>query len=922
MRGVSGLLIFRRYSSQLLAKYVKHQLADTRYVYNSKLSSWNLAPMTPALSSIGVAPRLCSNRWYSDNNSKQSQSSDSSSSSSPTSQDKEAVKASNASDSTHAHQDKQPLNDKPPVDEKWASFKPRRLFEQENSNRSQESKKEKDGSKGKEWFGGGQGADPTAGAFNYVAGLALGATLTMMLYRILSGSLSDGSSHSSSSPSPSPSSSSSTSSSSSNASHPDFDSGNTSHSDLASPSQGITFQRLRRDILPTGRINKIVVSNEGIATVFMNELGSPVPLPRYHLNIGSVESFEEKLQIAQEDLGTDIRNFVPVYYRPASSVGGLVSSWAPTILMTVFYLFILRRLSSSMGGGLGGGLGPFRGSSGTMSKGKTKDSKGGFGGFGGFPGFGNRSGGGGSSSSGSSGGGATGGPGGPSNRSSNGMGSQGGIFSIGKANATVLNADDKKVDTSFKDVAGLDEAKVEIMEFVEYLKNPDRFKELGAKIPKGALMYGPPGTGKTLLAKATAGEAGVPFLTMSGSDFMEMFVGVGPSRVRDLFAQARQMAPCIIFIDEIDAIGRARGRGGMIGGNDERENTLNQLLVEMDGFATNSGVVVLGGTNRIDILDKALLRPGRFDRQICIDLPDIKGRRDILQVHLRRIKVADPPGKEAVAKEVASRTPGFSGADLANACNEAALIAARNGGDAVFMYDFDQALDRVIGGLEKKNLVMSPEEKRTVAYHEAGHAIAGWFLEHAMPLLKVSIVPRGTAALGYAQYQPQERYLYSKEQLFDHLCMTLGGRAAESIFFETVTTGASDDFNKVTRMAYQSISEWGMGKSIGRLSYSSQEGEQQFFKPFSNKVAQGIDEEVRELVKGAFERTTNLLLEKKEEVRKVAELLLEQEKIDHHDMVRLLGERPFGIELRSFDDIVVEASQKDSPELTTDVLKN
>uniref|UniRef100_A0A7S1ETY9 AAA+ ATPase domain-containing protein n=1 Tax=Timspurckia oligopyrenoides TaxID=708627 RepID=A0A7S1ETY9_9RHOD len=644
----------------------------------------------------------------------------------------------------------------------------------------------------------------------------------------------------------------------------------------------ITFQRLKTELLPRRRISKIEVMNDSVATIFIDNV------PTYRVNIGSVDTFEDKLTTAQEDLGIPMRHFVPVYYKKGESVLATLIGYAPTIALVAFYVYMARRMSN-----------PFGGSGGGASSGSR------FGGFGSFFKGGNKS---------ATRGGPGGMAGGTSASKGAGGGGPGGIFGIGKASATVLNTEDKKVDTTFKDVAGLDEAKTEIMEFVEYLKNPERYKQLGAKIPKGALMYGPPGTGKTLLARATAGESGVPFLTMSGSDFMEMFVGVGPSRVRDLFSQARQLAPCIVFIDEIDAIGRSRGRGGMIGGNDERENTLNQLLVEMDGFASNSGVVVLGGTNRVDVLDKALLRPGRFDRQICIDLPDIKGRRDILNVHLKKVLVADPPGRAEAAKEIASRTPGMSGADLANVCNEAALVAARNSHSAVTIADFEHALDRVIGGLEKKNLVMSPEEKRTVAYHEAGHAVAGWYLEHAMPLLKVSIVPRGSAALGYAQYHPQERSLYSQEQLMDHLCMTLGGRASESIFFDTVTTGAADDFNKVTRIAYSSVSEWGMGKTVGRLSYPQQagEGEQQFYKPYSDRTARAIDEEVRALVKDAYDRTVALLKENKAQVEMVAELLLENEKIDHHDMTRILGKRPFGDETRSFDQIIDDSVKKET----------
>lgn len=494
------------------------------------------------------------------------------------------------------------------------------------------------------------------------------------------------------------------------------------------------------------------------------------------------------------------------------------------------------------------------------------------------------------------------------------MGGMGGLSNVGKANATVLNRDDNKVDIAFKDVAGLNEAKEEIMEFVQYLKKPEKYKELGAKIPKGALMFGPPGTGKTLLAKATAGEAGVPFLTMSGSDFVEMFVGVGPSRIRDLFAQARSMTPCIVFIDEIDAIGRKRGRGGVMGGNDERENTLNQLLVEMDGFASNSGVVVLAGTNRADVLDAALLRPGRFDRQISIDPPDIAGRRAIFKVHLKRLTVADPPGADEIAKAMAARTPGMAGADIANVCNEAALVAAREGKDAVALIDFEAAVDRVIGGLEKKNLVMSPEEKKTVAFHEAGHAVAGWFLKHAMPLLKVSIIPRGTAALGYAQYQPMERYLYSREALLDHMCMTLAGRASEEIFFDTVTTGASDDFSKVTRMAYQIVAEWGLGDTVGNLAFGAGGGggEDDFYKPYSDRTALRIDEEVREIVAEAYTRTKALLEEKRDEVTRVANLLLEREAIERADMIELLGHRPgHENERSSFDAILEDAGQVD-----------
>ncbi|KAG0231457.1 AAA ATPase afg3 [Mortierella sp. GBA43] len=378
-------------------------------------------------------------------------------------------------------------------------------------------------------------------------------------------------------------------------------------------------------------------------------------------------------------------------------------------------------------------------------------------------------------------------------------GSGQGIFGVGKSKAKLFNQE-ADIAVKFKDVAGMDEAKVEIMEFVKFLKNPAAYEKLGAKIPKGAILSGPPGTGKTLLAKATAGEAGVPFLSVSGSEFVEMFVGVGASRVRDLFASAKKHAPCIIFVDEIDAIGKARGKGGQFGGNDERESTLNQLLVEMDGFGSNEHVVVLAGTNRPDVLDDALMRPGRFDRHIAIDRPDIKGRGDIFRVHLRPIKTDEDIPK--LAQKLAALTPGFSGADIHNVCNEAALIAARHNQETVKESDFEAAIERVIVGLEKKSKVLSPEEKKTVAYHEAGHAVAGWYLEHADPLLKVSIIPRGVGALGYAQYLPKDQYLYSTQQLMDRMCMTLGGRVSEHIFFGTITTGAQDDLQKVTKMAY------------------------------------------------------------------------------------------------------------------------
>jgi len=468
-----------------------------------------------------------------------------------------------------------------------------------------------------------------------------------------------------------------------------------------------------------------------------------------------------------------------------------------------------------------------------------------------------------------------------------GSGGPGGIFNIGKSRATLFDKG-TKVNITFNDVAGLDEAKVEVMEIVDFLKNPKKYTSLGGKIPKGALLVGPPGTGKTLLAKAMAGEAQVPFFSMSGSDFVELFVGVGASRVRDLFKQAREKSPCIIFIDEIDAIGRARGKNAIMS-NDERESTLNQLLVEMDGFSGESGIIVLAATNRPDVLDTALLRPGRFDRQISIDKPDMKGREAIFKVHLKPIKISD----RVDIRKLAEQTPGFAGADIANVCNEAALIAARKGKAGVEMEDFQDAIDRVIGGLEKKSKIISPDEKRIIAYHEAGHAICGWYLEHAYPLLKVTIVPRGVAALGYAQYTPKEQYLYNTDQLFDQICMTLGGRASEEIFFSKISTGAQNDLQQITRMAYAMVTVYGMNDKVGNVSFYDPTAEQSFTKPYSEETAKMIDEEVRKLIDGAYIHTKKLLNEKKDKVEKLAEALLEKEVLFQSDVERLIGKRPY-----------------------------
>ena len=581
-----------------------------------------------------------------------------------------------------------------------------------------------------------------------------------------------------------------------------------------------------------------------------------------HFRVGTVEGFERMLEDAQLDLRARPRDFVLVRHVNEVSLATRALDLLPYALMLGAYAFMLR-----MGGGLGGG------------------GKGG------------------------------GGPGG-----------MGRMFSMGKAKPNVFNKD-TAVKVTFKDVAGCDEAKAEIMEFVQFLKDPSKFTALGAKIPAGALLVGPPGTGKTLLAKATAGEAGVPFLSMSGSDFIEMFVGVGPSRVRDLFEQARASAPCIVFIDEIDAVARARNKGGFGGGNDERENTLNQLLVEMDGFNTTEGVLVLGGTNRVDILDKAILRPGRFDRQIMVDKPDIKGRLELFRIHMKPIKLAEGQ-EEAFAQRLAALTPGFAGADIANICNEAAIQAARGAGSVVTIQNFEAAIDRVracgvlrpplfslrslppalarwlthllpppprqvIGGLERRNSLMTPEEKRTVAYHEAGHAVAGWFLEHADPLLKVTIIPRSGGALGFAQYLPKEVALFSEQALIDRMCMALGGRVAEELTFGAVTTGASDDLQKVTQMAYAMTSLYGMNARVGRVSFPRKDSE--FEKPYSEATAQVIDEEVRALVDSCYARTRALLQEHAASLKGVAELLLQRETISQVDLVAIAGERRWAV---------------------------
>ncbi|KAF0197081.1 MAG: cell division protease FtsH [Bacteroidetes bacterium] len=472
---------------------------------------------------------------------------------------------------------------------------------------------------------------------------------------------------------------------------------------------------------------------------------------------------------------------------------------------------------------------------------------------------------------------------------SRGSGGGGQIFNIGKSKAQLFDKD-THVNINFSDVAGLEEAKVEIMEIVDFLKNPKKYTTLGGKIPKGALLVGPPGTGKTLLAKAVAGEAKVPFFSLSGSDFVEMFVGVGASRVRDLFKQAKEKSPCIIFIDEIDAIGRARGKNQITGANDERENTLNQLLTEMDGFATNAGVIILAATNRADILDRALLRAGRFDRQINVELPDLEERKAIFKVHMKPLKNDDSVNAEFLAKQ----TPGFSGADIANVCNEAALIAARQNKTEIAKQDFIDAIDRIVGGLEKRNKIISPQEKKVIAYHEAGHATISWLLEYAHPLVKVTIVPRGKA-LGAAWYLPEERQITTYEQMFDELTATLGGRASEEIIFGKVSTGALNDLEKVTKQAYAMVVYYGLNKEIGNVSYYDSSGQQEysFNKPFSESTAQVIDVEIKKMIEEGYERAKALLLDNKDKLAQLADILLKKEVIFREDLELIFGKRPF-----------------------------
>lgn len=615
-------------------------------------------------------------------------------------------------------------------------------------------------------------------------------------------------------------------------------------------SRNITYQEFLSTFLVKGLVEKLTVTNGGKVRVDLHREAtqaqypdSPASNPNFHyyFSIGSVESFERRLDEAQDQLGIPVSERIPVNYASEADLWSLLINFGPTLLF-IGAIFYLSKRASAGGGGANG------------------------------------------------------------------------VFGIGKTRAKRFNHE-TDVKVKFADVAGMDEAKLEIMEFVSFLKTPETFERLGAKIPRGAILSGPPGTGKTLLAKATAGESQVPFFSVSGSEFVEMFVGVGASRVRDLFAEARKNTPCIIFIDEIDAIGKSRGKVGSFGGgNDEREATLNQILTEMDGFNTSEQVVVLAGTNRPDVLDKALMRPGRFDRHIAIDPPTMEGRKQIFLVHLKKIVTNED--LDYLTGRLSALTPGFSGADIANCCNEAALIAARTSVKSVEMIHFEQAIERVIGGLEKKSKVLLPDEKKVVAYHEAGHAICGWYLKYADPLLKVSIIPRGQGALGYAQYLPNsDNYLMNVNQLMDRMAMTLGGRISEELHFDTVTSGASDDFNKVTRLATAMVTKWGMSKKLGTLHFEDN-SDTSFQKPFAESTAQIIDSEVRRIIDEAYKKCRDLLTEKKDEIGIVAEELLSKEVMDRNDMVRLLGKRPFD-ENKEFEKYFGEGEKSTPPQAST-----
>lgn len=583
-----------------------------------------------------------------------------------------------------------------------------------------------------------------------------------------------------------------------------------------------------QEMLRQGDVEKLILVNKEQAEIYLkadkrsdygksgNSGGFSGYSPDYSYQIGSIETFENRVQEAQKNVAE------PIYIQNETRQNWgseILLSILPFILLIGVWFFIMRMMNRGAGGGAGGA-----------------------------------------------------------------------IFNIGKSKAQLFDKD-AKVNVTFKDVAGLEEAKIEVMEIVDFLKKPERYTNLGGKIPKGALLVGPPGTGKTLLAKAVAGEAQVPFFSLSGSDFVEMFVGVGASRVRDLFKKAKEKAPAIIFIDEIDAIGRARGKNAMTGANDERENTLNQLLTEMDGFGTNAGVIILAATNRADILDKALLRAGRFDRQIHVELPELTERQQIFEVHIKPLKIDT---KEVSIELLAKQTPGFSGADIANVCNEAALIAARKNRKVIGKQDFFDAIDRIIGGLEKRSKIISKHEKEVISYHESGHAVVSWLLEHAHPLIKVTIVPRGRA-LGAAWYVPEERQITTAEQMMDEMAATLGGRAAEEIIFGKVSTGALNDLEKVSKQAYSMVVYYGLNDKLGNISYFDSTGQQeyQFQKPYSEKTAQLIDQEISALIEQAYQTAIRILTDNKDKLKQLAQVLIEKEVIFREDLERIFGKRPW-----------------------------
>ena len=605
----------------------------------------------------------------------------------------------------------------------------------------------------------------------------------------------------------------------------------------STPAKELVYMEFVNDYLTKNRVKQIVIVKDKRSDVFNYRADIETHEgEKFYITLGSVDNFLAKIDLIQREMGKSPQEFVPLKYSNESEQTN--SNLAIQFLIAgMFGLFMYQILRGRNG----------KGGSSSSKKSSNKSSGSGFmGGGGGF----------------------------------------GSMMNVGKSNVQIYGLD-KNVKTRFKHVAGLDNAKMEIMEFVDFLKDPKKYQKLGAKIPRGALLIGPPGTGKTLLAKATAGEAGIPFLSVSGSDFVEMFVGVGASRVRDLFKKARENAPSIIFIDEIDAVGKKR-HGKFTGGNDERDNTLNQLLVEMDGFGTDSSVVVLAATNRKDILDSALLRPGRFDRTVEINLPNIKERADIFKVHMNKVKLNPKYSMEDYAKKCAALTPGMSGADIYNVVNEGAILAARDNLKSVGLVEFEKATERVIGGLEKKT-VMSENERRTVAYHESGHAVAGWFLENSNPLLKITIIPRTKGSLGFAQYLPEELSLYTTEQLLDMIKVALGGRIAEKIFFGRVTTGAGDDLKKCTQIATNIVTTFGMS-NVGLVSYQQEEG---FQKPFSEATGSQIDEEVKNIINQCFQETEELLRSKKELIENLSEKLLEKEVLTLPDLIEILGERPF-----------------------------